>query len=290
MRCRCRGAGVAVVADDGEEDVLQGRLLLDVLDLGGREELLQLGEGAVRDDPSLVEDRDPVGELLGLVQVLRGEQHRRALPGELLDAVPHLDARLRVEPGGRLVQEDHRRIPDQAHGDVQAAAHASGVRRHPPLGRVGELEAGQQVVRDLAGVLQVPQPGHQHQVLPPGEDLVHGRELPGEADGLPHVRRLRGDVEAVDGGRPGVGLEQRGQDLHDRGLACAVGAEQGEDAAPRHVEVHAAQHVQLLVRLLQALHAGSPGPAVAVIGTSLVSGVFSGGARRWRWSAAPAPG
>jgi hypothetical protein len=27
-----------------------------------------------------VKDRDPVGELLGLVQVLGGEQHRRALP------------------------------------------------------------------------------------------------------------------------------------------------------------------------------------------------------------------
>ena len=40
----------------------------------------------------------------------------------------------------------------------------------------------------------------------------------------------------------------------DRGLARPVRAEQGEDAAPRDVEVHAAQHLQLLVRLLQALH------------------------------------
>src|SRR6266545_3779457 len=71
----------AFVTDDGKEDVLEGRLLLDVLDLGGREELFQLGEGAVGDDPALVEDRDPVGELFGLVQVLRGQQHRRALPG-----------------------------------------------------------------------------------------------------------------------------------------------------------------------------------------------------------------
>src|SRR5918995_512367 len=56
-------AGVGVLAggsDDGEEDVLEGRLLLDVLDLGGRQELLQLGEGAVGDDPSLVQDGDPV--------------------------------------------------------------------------------------------------------------------------------------------------------------------------------------------------------------------------------------
>jgi hypothetical protein len=120
------------VADDGEEDVLEGRLLLDVLDLGGREQLLELGEGAVHDDPALVQDRDPVGELFGLVQVLGGEQHRRAALGELLDGLPHLDARLRVEPGRRLVEEDDRRVPDEAHRDVEAAAHATRVRRHPP--------------------------------------------------------------------------------------------------------------------------------------------------------------
>jgi hypothetical protein len=43
--------------------------------------------------------------------------------------------------------------------------------------------------------------------------------------------RVGGDGEAVDAGRPGVGLEQRGQDSDDGGLAGAVGAEQGEDAA-----------------------------------------------------------
>ena len=245
---------LAVVTDDGEEDVLEGRLLLDVLDLGGREQLLELGEGAVHDDPTLVEDRDPVGELFGLVQVLRREQHRRAVLGELLDGLPHLDAPLGVEPGRRLVEEDDRRIPDEAHRDVEAAAHATRVRRHLPRRRVGQREAVEQVVRDRARVLEVPQPGDQHEVLPPGEDLVDGRELSGEADRLPHVRRLRGDIEAVDAGSARVGPEQRGQDLHDRGLAGPVRAEQGEDAAPRHVEVHAAQHLQLLVRLLQALH------------------------------------
>jgi hypothetical protein len=96
--------------------------------------------------------------------------------------------------------------------------------------------------------------GDQHEVLPPTEDFVDRRELSGEADRLPHVRSLRDDIEAVDAGTSPVGLEQRGQDFHDRGLARPVGAEQGENAAPRHVEVHAAQHLQLLVGLLQTLH------------------------------------
>jgi hypothetical protein len=106
--------------------------------ISGREEqLLELGERAVRDDPPLVEDRDPVGQLLGLVQVLRGEQHRRAVLGEtfLMDATPR--RALGVEPGRRLVQEDHRRVPDQAHRDVEAAAHPTRVRRHLACGRLG---------------------------------------------------------------------------------------------------------------------------------------------------------
>src|SRR5215207_2864780 len=149
-----RVAVLAAGTDDGEEDVLEGRLLLDVFDLGGREQLLELGEGAVGDDPTLVEDRDPVGELFGLVQILRREQHRRAVLCEFLDGLPHLDARLGVEPGRRLVEEDHRRIPDEAHRDVEAAAHATRIGRHLPRGRIGQREPIEQVIGDRARSLR----------------------------------------------------------------------------------------------------------------------------------------
>src|SRR4051794_33039613 len=74
-------AGGDVVADERQEDVFQGRLLLDVLDLGRRKQLLELGEGAVHENPALMQDRDPVGEVLGFVEHLRGEQHRGAVGG-----------------------------------------------------------------------------------------------------------------------------------------------------------------------------------------------------------------
>src|ERR1700722_9828463 len=197
------GPGVlAGTADDREEDVFEGGLLLDVLDLGGRQQLLEFGQGAVDDDPAVVEDRDPVGQLLGLVQVLGGEQHRRAARGEFPDGLPHLGACLRVQPGRRLVEEDDRRIPDEAHRDVEPAAHAAGVRRCPPGARPGQREAPQQVIRFSAGVLEVPQPGDEDEVLPPAEDLIDGRELPGEADGLTGVGGPRRDVEAVDPSGP----------------------------------------------------------------------------------------
>ena len=229
-------------ADDREEDVLEGRLLLDVLDLRRREQLLELGEGAVGDDSSLVEDRDPVGELFGLVEVLRGEQHRGAVAGELPDRLPDLDPRLWIESGRRLVEEEHGRVADQAHRDVEATAHPARVGRHPAAGRVGQVEPGQQVVRDRAGVVEVPQLGDQDEVLPSGEDLVDGGELAGEADRLAHLRGLGGDVVPVDGRSSAVGLEQRGQDLHHRGLAGTVGAEQGEDGARRNAQIDAPEH------------------------------------------------
>jgi len=94
----------------------------------------------------------------------------------------------------------------------------------------------------------------QYEVLPTAEDLVHGGELAGQAEGLPHVSGLRGDVEPVDVGRPRIRLEQSGKDPHDGGLAGAIRAEQGEDATPLHLEVDAAQDVDVLVRLLQALY------------------------------------
>jgi len=134
----------------GEEDVFEGRLLLDVGDLGRREQLPQLGEGAVGDDPALVEDRDPVRELLGLVEVLRGEQHRGAVAGEFLDGLPDLDPRLWIESRRRLVEEEHGRVADQAHRDVEATAHAAGVGHRLPTARVGQGELREQVVCDPA--------------------------------------------------------------------------------------------------------------------------------------------
>ncbi len=70
--------------------------------------------GVVRDHPAVVDHGDLVGERVGLLQVLRGQQHRRAVADQAADHVPHVLALGRVEAGGRLVEEDHRRPADQA--------------------------------------------------------------------------------------------------------------------------------------------------------------------------------
>ena len=60
---------------------------------------------------------------------------------------PHRSLRLlRVEAGGRLVEEQHRRAVDERGGEVEPPAHAARVGADGPVGGVGELEALEQLV------------------------------------------------------------------------------------------------------------------------------------------------
>ena len=70
---------------------------------------------------------------------------------QLVDEVPHRVAAAGVEPGGRLVEEQHRRPPDEAHGDVEATAHAARVGAGAAVGGAGEVEALEQLAGALGG-------------------------------------------------------------------------------------------------------------------------------------------
>ena len=64
---------------------------------------------ALGDDLAGVDDPDPVGERVGLLEVLGGEEDGHALVGgEPRDLVPERGAALHVEAGGRLVEEQDR--------------------------------------------------------------------------------------------------------------------------------------------------------------------------------------
>ena len=60
-----------------------------------------------------------------LLDVVRRHQDRRALRAERVDQRPELLAHLRVEPDGRLVEEDEARAVDECAGDQQPPAHAA---------------------------------------------------------------------------------------------------------------------------------------------------------------------
>jgi hypothetical protein len=57
-----------------------------------------LGRGSLGDEPAVVEQRDPVGELVDLLQVLRGEEDGDPAGDEVPDDLPHLPAAAWVSP------------------------------------------------------------------------------------------------------------------------------------------------------------------------------------------------
>ena len=87
---------------------------------GGRDAPRQLVDGPIRDDPAVREDDDPIRQLLRLVEVVGGEEDRRLLGvGEAAHQVVEVASRLRVEAGGRLVEEEELGSTDETDRDVE---------------------------------------------------------------------------------------------------------------------------------------------------------------------------
>jgi hypothetical protein len=192
---------------------------------------LQRRRGAVLDHPAVVDHGDLGGQPVRLVQVLGGQQHGRPVGDQAAHQIPDAAARAWVQPGGRLVQEQHPRPADQAGGHVQPPAHAARVGAQRAAAGVGEAEALQQLARALAGLAagELQQPGDQHQVLVAGELLVHRRVLAREPDQRTDPLRLADHVEAAHARHAAVGAQQGGQDADRGGLARAVGPQQPAD-------------------------------------------------------------
>ena len=93
----------------------------------------QLVETALVDDRAAADDRDAVTELLDLGEDVAREQDRDPLAGQPLHELAHVAHAGRVEPGGRLVEQQQLRARAAATPRCRAAAacRASSRRRGP---------------------------------------------------------------------------------------------------------------------------------------------------------------
>ena len=133
--------------------------------------------------------------------------------------------------------------PDQVETGLRAAAtrsnrsSSSAVRRRP------------------SRFPEVPQVGHQDQVLLAGEELVHRRELAGDADRGAHGVGIPRKIVARDLDLAAVRRDQRREDV-DRGrLAGAVRPEKREHRPLPHLEVDAVEDLMSAEGLAQPGHA-----------------------------------
>jgi hypothetical protein len=180
---RIRGLDVHVVVHHVQRDhVRQVQQLLagdagqpegDPLEAGHR---LDVGDGAVRQQPPLVDDDHLVGDLVRLLQVVRGEQDRLAALGLGLHRVPEDLPVLHVHAGGRLVQHDQVAVPGDRHGEADPLGLAAGELAGLAVGEVGDVRPLHHLVHRQRLRVQL---GHQVQ------QFAHG-DVGGQAAGLQH--------------------------------------------------------------------------------------------------------
>src|SRR5437588_286270 len=205
------------------------------LDLGGRR---------VGYHQAPVDDHDSPRQLVGLLQVMGGEDDRPALTEEFADAVKEGAPGLDVHAYGRLVQEDHLGVPTDRQGVVETLPLSTGELDHLPLGLVQE-----------AGHLQRPGGGHGMRVVGAKEiDHLAQRQRVGHPRLLEHHAAttasppVRG-VEAEQPRRPGGGPAEAEHQADGRRLAGSVGAQNGDDLAARDGQVNAPERFDVAVTL-----------------------------------------
>ena len=133
-RARCRSS-LSVERPVGELRRDRGQRLAAGCSVSCRlaELLHQRGLLLDQDQLALVDDADAVGHLLGLLDVVGGEDDGDAALAQPAHQLPHVAAQLDVDAGGRLVEEQDLGLVRQRLGDHHAPLHAA--RERHDLGR-----------------------------------------------------------------------------------------------------------------------------------------------------------
>jgi hypothetical protein len=97
-----------------------------------------------------VHDLQAVGERLGLLEVVRRDEDRRALRPQVEQDAPHVTAALGVQAGRRLVEDDELVTAHERAREVDPARLAARQRSHPDVGAVLERQQLEHLV-DGAG-------------------------------------------------------------------------------------------------------------------------------------------
>ncbi len=172
---------------------------------------MQLGRGAVEDHLAIGQHQLAIAVALGLAEVVGRVDHRRAGAGEPVHELPEALALARVEPGRRLVEQQHGGRREQSDRDVHPLLVATREGRDlvvATLGEAGLLEHRRDRAVEVGDLLQA---GEQAQVLRHGEAPVQRRRLRDPA----HLPRHRD--------RSLVGLADPGEDRQERRLAGPLG-------------------------------------------------------------------
>ena len=215
----------------------------------------QITRTALGDFLAVVNHCEARAKPLGFFHEVRGEDQGLALRHQLAQAFPDHVARLRIEAGGRLVEDDEIRIVDQGARQREAAFHAAGQGLNPRVAlrrKVGEIEQRRNA-RARGGVRQAEVTSVHQQIFGHreiGVEIVHLRHYADALARFARVLRYR-MTENVD--VAAIRCDQTEAQFECRRLAGAVRAEQTKAGAARNREVQTGDHFLAAIGLVQIL-------------------------------------
>ena len=197
-----------------------------------------------QDDLALVDDADPVGHLLGLFDVMGGEDDGDARRAQRPHQLPHVLAQFDVDAGGRLVEKQDLRLVRQRLGDQHPPLHAAGQRHDPGVFLVPQRQLPEHLL-DVAGIRRLAeQPAGKAHGRRRRLEGVGGQFLRHQADQAARGAIVGEDVVAVDGDRARGRLHDAADDIDQRRLAGAVRPEQRKDLAVADLQVDVLQGLE----------------------------------------------
>ena len=183
---------------------------------------------------------------------MRGQQHGEAARFlQVVQHLPHRDARDRVEPCGRLVEKENPRIMHQAARNLKPPPHSARQRlglRTAPLRQVDGLQHLIDVFLPLCPRHRV-ELGVDAQVFFDREVLVAGQSLRDDADHAPDSIGLFAHVVAPNQGATRRDRNERSHHANQRALPRPVWAQQTEDFSVSHLEVDLLHRLKIAVAL-----------------------------------------
>src|SRR5262249_22671092 len=241
--------GRQVVDGDHAGDHAQGvphgrrRLAYDLhLNARRREVLLDQGvDGALGDDDALVDDHHRATDHRDLGQDVRGQDHR-VIASQRLDQLADLADLLRVEPDGRLVQDQHRGVAHDRLGQSHALSVPFRQLADQTVLDIGDPAAFHGIGHALLafGAWYALDLRYELQIRRDTQVRVERDVLRQVADTPADLERLTEDVVAGHLGAAAAGRHEAGKNAHRRRLPGAVGAEEADDLARRDLERHVA--------------------------------------------------
>src|SRR5437867_7902488 len=193
----------------------------------------RLLHGPEESGASLVHDEQVVREDLPLVQVVPGQETRRALSCELPQHVPDRTPAEGIQPDRGLVEEQNLRVRDHRHRDDETLTKTARQVRCELVAVLPQAEVLHDLLSSFAG-LGSRLPADEAEV----EDVIVGRQEHLRSGLLGHHRDVRADrlrlcqhVVAEDGCAAHGRLELSGEDPQECRLPRAVAAEQAKDFA-----------------------------------------------------------